>query len=273
MYVRHTWIGAVVVATVLAIGAGSMPQSAAASSADTRWVKRLAAGRTAATQRTGSIGFAVVDNRGVVVGGYRMHATFASASVFKSMLLICFLNDPQVRNRKLTTWEQSQLKAMITRSSDEPANWLYGRVNHRCLQRIADNTGMGETFHTESVWGRTTITPYGVARMFWNIDRRIVERHRPRAMRWLRGVVPEQRWGLPKVAPHGMTIAFKGGFAGSPGGGRTVSQGALFTAPNGHRIAVAILTNHSPSQGYGETTLERVGRKLLSSYDAVPPAR
>jgi hypothetical protein len=67
-----------------------------------------------------------------------------------------------------------------------------------------------------------------------------------------------------------MAIAFKGGFAGSYGGGRTVSQGALFSAPNGHRIAVAVLTNHSPGQAYGEDTIEGIGTRLLRGYRPEP---
>ena len=107
--------------------------------------------------------------------------------------------------------------------------------------------------------------------MFLTIDRRIVARHRAYAMRLLRTVVKSQRWGLATEVPNGMTIAFKGGFAGSPGGGRTVSQGAMFTAPGGHRFAIAVLTNHSPSQEYGEGTLEGIGRRLLRGY-RVPAA-
>ena len=203
-----------------------------------------------------------------------MHERFQSASVLKAMLAVCYLNDSRVRARALTTYERSQLGAMLTRSADDPANWIWGWVRPSCMYRLARNVGM-RGFATESHWGRSQITPYGTANLFFRIDRRIVARHRVQAMRWFRGVVPSQRWGLarPWIVPDGMAIAFKGGFAWSYGGGRTVSQGALLSAPNGHRLGLAVLTNHSPSQAYGEDTIEGIGARLLRRYRPLPAVR
>lgn len=252
-----------------------VPSSASATEPEPRviprWAAQVRAAQSFATSRDGRVGWVVLNHRGVAVGGWRMHDRFQSASVFKTMLAVCFLNDPQVRGRALTSRERSQLGAMITRSSDPAANEIYGRVRQSCIHRIARNVGM-RGFETDSHWGRTKITPYGTANLFFRLDRRIVERHRAQAMRWFRGIVPAQRWGLARrsIVPDGMAIAFKGGFAWSYGGGRTVSQGALFSAPNGHRLGVAVLTNHSPSQAYGERTIEGIGVRLLRGYRPVP---
>ena len=264
-----------ILAAVLAVALTSVPAAPAESDPEPRviprWRSQVAAANRFVDTRQGKVGYAVLNHRGVAVGGEDMHTRFNSASVFKTMLMVCYLNDPSVRNRALTRSEKSRIAAMITRSADEPANWLYGRVSQNCLRLLARSSGM-RGFSTQSIWGRTQITPYGTARMFFLIDKRIVPRHRAQAMRWLRGVVPSQRWGLARTVPRGMAISFKGGFVG-PSNARVVSQGALFSAPNGHRIAVAVLTNDSPSQRYGEQTLEGVGRRLLAGYVPEPAVR
>lgn len=262
------------VAWVLLVAMSASTEAGAADGNErvvARWERQVAAAQRFAESRDGMVGWAVLDHRGRPVAGWRMHRTFQSASVFKAMLAVCFLNDPAVRGRALTTREREQLRVMLVRSDDDAANWIYGQVRQTCIHRLARNVGM-RGFVTSSHWGRTRITPYGTANLFFRIDRRIVPRHRALAMRWLRGVVPSQRWGLARtwIVPRGMSIAFKGGFAWSYGGGRTVSQGALFSAPNGHRLGVAVLTNHSPSQAYGEDTIEGIGARLLRGYRPVP---
>lgn len=234
-----------------------------------RWERQVAAAQAFARARDGRVGWVVLNHRGVAVAGWRMHRRFQSASVFKAMLAVCYLNDPSVRDRALGRVERGRLRAMITRSDDPAANWAYGRVRQSCLHLLARNVGM-RGFVTGPHWGRTQITPYGTANLFFLLDRRITPRHRIEAMRWFRGVVPPQRWGLARHVPRGMAISFKGGFAWSWGGGRTVSQGALLSAPNGHRLGLAVLTNHSPSQGYGEDTIEGIGGRLLRGYRPFP---
>lgn len=241
----------------------------AAQGAVPRWDGRVAAAQRFAESRGGRVGWAIIDHRGLPVAGWRMHDTFQSASVFKAMLAVCYLNDPGVRDRALSARERSRLRAMITRSDDPAANATYGLVRQSCLYRLARNVGM-RGFRTESHWGRTQITPYGTANLFFRLDRRIVARHRIEAMRWFRGVVPGQRWGLAQTVPAGMAISFKGGFAYSFGGGHTISQGALLSAPNGHRLGIAVLTNHSPTVTYGHATLEGIGDRLLRGYRPLP---
>lgn len=236
-----------------------------------RWRVQAAAAQRFAVTRVGRVGWAVLDHRGLPVAGWRMHERFQSASVFKTMLAVCFLNDPGVRDRALTRVERERLRVMVTRSDDDAANATYGLVRQSCLYRLARSVGM-RGFHTEGHWGRTQITPYGTANLFFRLDRRIAPRHRAEAMRWFRGIVPSQRWGLAQVVPSGMAIAFKGGFAYSFGGGHTISQGALLSAPNGHRIAVSVLTNHSPTAAYGHATIEGIGARLLRGYRPLPAA-
>lgn len=124
-------------------------------------------------------------------------------------------------------------------------------------------------FSTGPVWGRTHVNALGVARLFWRIDRFVVPRHRAYARSLLAGVVPAQRWGVPRVAPAGWTPMFKGGFVGPPGA-RVVNQGVLLEKGT-RRFALAVLTHDNPSQLAGEVTIERIAARLLRGYPATLP--
>lgn len=262
--------GGVSFAAATSAATDSAPAEAASTSARAGamrthpWRDRIIVARGTATRRDGDIGFAIVDSRGRLLAGHDIHRRFASASVLKTMLLICHLRSPGVRGRALGTAEVRYLSPMIRRSADGPANDLWTR--HRgCLPGLAREVGM-RGFTTEPVWGRSRITPAGTARLFHRLERLVPARHQRLVLQLHGAIVPEQRWGLARNVPAGMKIHFKGGFAPSPGGGRTVSQGALLRSD--HRLSVAVLTNHSPSHAYGTETLRMIGRVLLRGYPA-----
>jgi hypothetical protein len=245
-----------------------LPSAPSLDSVAPQWRARARRAQRAAVSRSGNVGWVLLDERGRPVAGWRIHRRFYSASVVKAMLLECYLRDPEVRDRALTGSERARLGAMITRSDDDAANWAYGAIRRSCLPRLARQVGMSR-FETGSIWGLSRITPYGTANLFFRIDQRIPRRHRGDAVRWLRGIVPAQRWGLAReaIVPPGMTIAFKGGFAGVRGLGMTISQGALLTTDGGGpRLAIAVLSNGNPSASYGHETIERIGRPLLRRW-------
>ena len=243
--------------------ASSAPHASFAAGQPYPWAPRIARAERFASRRSGRIGFAVIDERGVFRGGLRARQGFRSASVVKSVMLICYLNHPTVRGRALTKRDRALLGPMIRRSADEPANQIYGRFGPRCLERAASRAGIAG-FRTQSVWGLSRVTPVGVARMFRRVDRIVPVRHRPYARQLLATVVPSQRWGLPPVTPPGWTIRFKGGFVGSPNG-RIVNQGALFELGE-RRFSIAVLTD-SPTHEYGAATLQGIGGRLLRDYE------
>jgi beta-lactamase class A len=227
------------------------------------WPARIQSANRFAKSRQGRIGVAVIDEEGRLHAGLHARQYFPSASVLKSMIMVCYLNRADVRNRKLTQHDRQLLGPMIRRSADGPANQLWG-PNRRCLIRLAHRVGMSR-FTTQSIWGRSQITPVGIARFFFTIDQRVPKRHRTYAMWLLRSIVKEQRWGLPPSTPKGFTIYFKDGFANAPGGGRIVSQGSLFK--NGtRRFSVVVLTTNSPTHTYGTRTIRGIGSRLLKSY-------
>jgi beta-lactamase class A len=244
-----------------ALLASAVPAAAASSFP---WGDRVAQARRVAAARRGIVGFAVVDEQGRMHAGLHARRGFYSASVVKVVMMTCYLNQPSVRRRALTAADTKLLDPMIRRSADEPANVIYGRYGPGCLVRAARRLGIAG-FRTQSVWGRSRVTPIGVARMFRRLPDQLPARHRAYAMWLLAHVTRSQRWGLPPVRPAGWTIRFKGGWAGCPGGGRIVNQGARFE--RGDRVfTVAVLTNASPSHRYGTESIRRIGHVLLHGY-------
>jgi hypothetical protein len=105
------------------------------------------------------------------------------------------------------------------------------------------------------------VTAVDQARFFLRIDRLVPRRHRAYAMALLRGIVPEQRWGIAAARPAGWQIAFKGGWGA--GATRQVDHQAALLTNAGLRVSVAVLSADNPGDAYGAATLRGVAARLL----------
>jgi hypothetical protein len=75
-------------------------------------------------------------------------------------------------------------------------------------------------------------------------------------------VAPFQSWGIPEVArPHGWIPYFKGGWRPDRSG-QLVHQAGLLERGS-RRIAIAVLTDGSPSESYGHETIRGITQRLL----------
>jgi hypothetical protein len=86
-------------------------------------------------------------------------------------------------------------------------------------------------------------------------------RHRRYARGLLRSVVPDQRWGIPAGLPRGARAYFKGGWRPDDGGW-LVNQAALVERGR-RRVAIAVLTDHDRTDGYGHETIRGLTKRLL----------
>jgi beta-lactamase class A len=217
-----------------------------------------------AEDRAGHVGFAFYDDCRRTVGWHEGEA-FASASVVKAMMLVAYLRKGNVPHRDLRRSEKRVLRPMIEKSDNDAANEIYVAVGAEGLNALARDARL-KHFHTEPVWGATTLTPATQARFFAHIERYIPTRHQRYAMRLLANVVPRQRWGLPPVQPRGWRIYFKGGWAqSSTEGGWRINQVATLRTRR-RDIGVAVMTRQNPSKKYGTETIEGVGKRLLRGY-------
>jgi beta-lactamase class A len=226
--------------------------------------KNIKAAKHWAKDRAGHVGFAFYDDCRRTVGWHEGEA-FASASVVKAMMLVAYLRKGDIPHRGLHRSEKRVLRPMIEKSDNDAANKIYVAVGAEGLNELAHDANL-KHFHTQPLWGATTLTPATQARFFAHIERYIPKRHESYAMRLLASVVPRQRWGLPRVQPRGWRIYFKGGWApSSTEGGWRINQVATLRTRR-RSIGVAVMTRQNPSKKYGTETIEGVGKRLLRGY-------
>jgi hypothetical protein len=225
------------------------------------WPKRMKAAKRYARGRAGSVSFAVVDARGRI-HGFRRGTRYSSASLVKAMLMVAYLRQGGVRGRRLHASDRVLLGPMIRVSDNGAANAVQATVGTGGLARLARRAGM-RRFIPNPVWGGSQITARDQARFFFRIRELIPRRHRKYGLGLLRRIVPGQRWGIPKGAPRGVRVHFKGGWY--PGGdGWRVHQGALLRRGRS-KLSIAVLTR-GPSFGYGQESIRGVTRRLLRGY-------
>lgn len=226
--------------------------------------KNVEAAKRFAKDRAGHVGFAFYDDCHRTVGWHENEA-FASASVVKAMLMVAYLRKGDVDDRDLRRDERRLLRPMVEKSDNDAANRIYLAVGDGGLNELARDARL-ERFHTQPVWGNTTLTPATQARFFARIERWIPRRHEDYAMRLLASIVPRQRWGFPPVVPRGWRIHFKGGWTPSSiEGGWRINQAATLRTRR-RSIGLAVFTRRNPSKKYGTETIEGVGERLLRGY-------
>jgi beta-lactamase class A len=244
---------------IAALAVALAASSQAGAAGPSRWSYRIAAAKTYAQSRAGTIAFAVVDQRGRL-HGYRLSAVAPSASLLKPMLLVAYLRKPSVRDRSLTDYERSLLGPMIRRSDNNAASTILGLVGRARLNGLARITGMTSFRLVTPYWGHSTITPRGQARYFHRIDRYVPSRHRRYAIHLLATIVSGQRWGIAKVVPEGWHLYFKGGWGSGTG---LVDHQAALLRRGKVRVSLCITTRFNPDHEYGKQTLRGVALRLV----------
>jgi len=237
------------------------------------WTPRVAAARRYALSRAGTVAFAV--RTPARSWGFRRTRAYRSASVVKAMLMAAYLRRPDVRGRALREDERATLAPMIRWSDNAAAQRLHLLMGTAALARLAERARMAR-FTPAPAWGLSQITAADQTRFFLRLPELLPRRHRAYALRLLRTIVPEQRWGLARAVPRGWRAHFKGGWGSGTG---AVSHQVALLRRGEERVAVAVLTAGNPSHAYAAETLRGVAARLLrglgeaESVDGVPTAR
>lgn len=236
---------------------GLLPTAAQAES--TCWAKRVARADAVARGRAGDVTFAVIDNAGHL-HGRRYRQPVRGVSTIKSLLLLTFLHQSSVRRRALTGAEKDLLTRMITVSDNGAASTMIGRLGRTKIEAEARHIGM-RSFHLVSgFWGLSPTSARDQAVLFRRLDTNLPRRHRTFARRLFASIVSYQRWGVPRGAPRGWKVLFKGGWG--YGTGKAVHQGARVEHA-GTVLGLGITTFGNSGTEYGATTIERVTKALL----------
>jgi hypothetical protein len=232
---------------------------AAAQAESACWRSRVAKADRVARSRAGDVTFAVIDNAGHI-HGKRYTRPVRGVSTIKSLLLLTYLREPSVRRRSLTGAEKDLLTRMITVSDNGAASTMIGRLGRAKIEREARRIGM-RSFHLVSgFWGLSPTTARDQAVLFRRLDANLPRRHRTFARRLFRSIVRYQRWGVPRGAPRGWHVFFKGGWG--YGTGKAVHQGARLEH-GGTVLGLGVTTFGNSGTSYGATTIERVTKALL----------
>ena len=243
-------------------GGLELRSSPAVSDSARGWRPAVRAARAYASRRTGFTSFALRTPRRLY--GYQGRTPTMSASVVKAMLMVAYLNHRGVRERKLNGGDRALIGPMIRRSDNRAASQVRNFVGNGALVRLARRVGMRE-FVPNLTWGATLISARDQTKLFLNIDRFVVRRHREYAMGLLGSIVSYQRWGIATVRPPGWALYFKGGWV------RGIENQVGLLRRGKRRVAVAVFTS-GQGAAYGRETERVVARRLLRGLreDSIP---
>jgi NAD(P)-dependent dehydrogenase (short-subunit alcohol dehydrogenase family) len=204
---------------------------------------------------------------------YRPWHTEPSASVIKAMILVAYLRRDDVRNRGLSSGEQDTLAAMIERSDDSAANYIfYNYVGYGGLDNLASAAGMNH-FQTHpdprpgccEYWGRTSIAAGDQANFFLHLGHFIPQKHVSYALQLLSSIDPGYGyWGIADVNTPGWTKYWKSGWGAGTG---WVDSQSILLRRGGMKIGLSILTHNDPDHTYGKNTLRGVAGRLLKGLN------
>jgi hypothetical protein len=250
--------GALSIGAVLALLAAGGAAPARADEAGC-WRARVYRAEAFARGRAGAVTFVLVDTHGRRFG-VRYRQPVRGVSLIKSLVLVAYLREPDVRARSLGAGERELLGAMIRVSDNAAAGTMIARVGRARLEAAARAIGMTSFRLIEPFWGLSPTTALDQAILFRRLDGIVPRRHLRFARSLFAGIVPSERWGMPRAAPPGFRILFKGGWG--YGTGKATHQVGRFERGS-TVIVVAVTTFGSPDTGYGAATIEGVTRALL----------
>ena len=193
--------------------------------------------------------------------GSHVHRRFVSASVVKAMLLVAYLRKLHHAHRSLDAYSRSLLHPMIHVSDNDAATKVWSIVGNHRLRRLARHARM-KGFSIDGLWTNAMISAADQARFFYEMKRLLPSAFRHYANHLLSHITGSQSWGIPAVArPRGWKVFFKGGWRGTSRG-QLVHQVARVKRSE-RQIAIAVLTDGSPSMGYGIQSIEGTAGRLL----------
>jgi Beta-lactamase enzyme family len=213
-----------------------------------------------ATERDGRVSFAVVDTSGSL-RCFRCRTVYHAASVVKAMLLVAYLNRLANDNEVVPADHDKYIDAMIRTSDNAAATTIYTHVGDERLEELAEQARMAD-FRVHGSWGSARITAADQARFFARIVALTAPEYQPYVRRLLSSIVPDQSWGIPRVARPEWRTFFKGGWLTHDRRGYLVHQVARLET-RGTLLTVAVLTDGNPSDAYGRETIAGIANRLL----------
>ena len=187
---------------------------------------------------------------GQVWGNAAARSPFRAASTVKLAIAVDLLTRVRAGELRLTAADRAGLRSMLTRSDNAATDRLWARFGGAAIGRRFAAYGLVSATGTD-VWDQVRCTPEDLVRLVSYVLERVHPADRATLVGLLRGVVPEQRWGVFGVVgtsrPGG-----KNGWLPTPAGWAVSTAG--FVGP-GERYAVAVMTTGPPDFVSGVETV------------------
>lgn len=229
-------------------------------------ISALVAGRPA-----GSVSVAVLDTTTARRLGWGAESRMTAASVFKLLLLEGWLLHDQDLGRPPGDGDADALTAMVENSDNDAADQVFGALGGSAgvtsvLHRLgltatvlgaADQWGLSTTTATDQLVALTDlVAPQGP----------LSTASEAYALGLMSDVEPDQRWGVAAAADPGTDVANKNGWLDlDADGGRWVASSVGVLQIGGHRVLLAVLTQHDTDLADGIGLVQAVSRAVASS--------
>jgi beta-lactamase class A len=215
--------------------------------------------------RAGNITAAVYDVRSGRTYVYRPGTAERTASIVKVDILATLLHQTQL-NGGLSEQTQAIARGMIEASDNDDATTLWNQEGGAAAVRVFDQKA-GMTHTTPNVaWGLTTTTPSDqlkLLRLVMLPNDLLTVSSRVYEYELMRHVIAFDRWGVSAGLDAGAVVALKNGWLPYDGSWQVNSIGSV--AGSRRHYLIAVMTDGSPTEAYGISTIERISAAAWQS--------
>jgi beta-lactamase class A len=217
--------------------------------------------QAALSSRQGTVSVAVHDDDTGLTCALASTRQYDSASVAKVVIMEGALRRAEELGRRLTDWELTNLRPMITRSDNPAAVRLWTDLGRARLSRLLTRAGTtGTALGPNGYWGLTRTTAADQMRLLAVLtNTRSFLKTRAYGLKLLSQVRRDQRWGVPAGMPSALKAHIKNGWLPRATHGWRVHSVGAFTGP--HRTyRIVVLSHDNPTMAYGVRTIERIAQ-------------
>ena len=207
-----------------------------------------------------NVGVVVQDTNRQRIYAYNGNQQFLTASSIKVPIMLTLFSQLEAQGREPNSNEMSLLTTMIENSSNDSASALFAEINGATgISNFMRQIGISGLTPNNNAWGYSQITPQTMVNLLARLHNGTIltATDRATALRLMRQVESDQRWGAGDTAPSGSTVAMKNGWVPGPDNLWTVNSSGIVTT-GGETYIVSVYTQEQSSFADGRAIVQRV---------------
>ena len=208
-----------------------------------------------------------------------------TASIVKVEIMGTALREAETARTPLPAAEQALMPPMIENSDNDAATAMLAKVGGpSAVMRFDRSAGLTQTtVSTLALIPGTSLPGWGLTKTTALDEVRLVSRFaypnpilssasRKYGLNLMEHVEADQAWGVSGGVPPGVTVALKNGWLPHNLAANSDWQvnSIGWIAGHGRDYVLAVLTNHNPSQAYGEETIQAIASKMFAELGPGP---